>query len=298
MQFSNYFNLQSVQGGFDFFDIDIGEDTKSFVDPYYIVRDKSHLGIQMTRSITSFMRELLLLVKSNQLQQSYNLCSKFGETKGTRLGYSVKCLDGHGAGEALSQKFVDSLFASKAVTSGVIKHLEESSLVCEGIGKDIISDITISLVKRQLIEFTGMICQKYGIPVKRSSEKLTYYCNITHQWKLDYFELPYVIDSNSNLESYIILIPASIVPEQVSYDHSLFYRNIAIPMYKEIAIKEQFPYVVKLKSGEDKVYSKDIKNDLRFQGNKPDMIEFINNDPESLMQYRQDVADFRYRRNI
>ena len=71
----------------------------------------------------------------------------------------MKRRDGHGAGKSLSQKFVDSLFASRAVTSGVIKHLEESSLVCEGIGKDIISDITISLVKLQLIEFTNKVCQ-------------------------------------------------------------------------------------------------------------------------------------------
>ncbi len=298
MKFSNCFNLHSVQGSFEFFDIDIGEDTKRFVDPYYIVRDKSHLGIQMTRSITSFMHELLLLVQSNQLQQSYDLCSKFGETKGTRLGYSVKRLDGHGAGETLSRKFVDSLFASKAVTSGIIKHLEESSLVCEGIGRDIISDITISLVKRQLIDFTKTVCQKYGIPVKLTSEKITYYCNVTNQWLSAHFELPHVIDSCSGLESHIILIPINIVPEQVSYDHSLFYRNIAIPIYKEIAIAQQFPYVVKLKSGEDKVYSKDIKSDSMFQGSKPDMIDFINDDPETLLQYRQLVASYRYRKGI
>lgn len=296
MKFSDYFNLQPVQGSFEFFDIDIEVDTKNFVDPYYIVRDKSLLGIQMTRSITGFMHQLLLHVRSDDLQQSYKLCSKFGETKGTRLGYSVKRRDGHGAGKSLSQKFVDSLFASRAVTSGVIKHLEESSLVCEGIGKDIISDITISLVKLQLIEFTNKVCQKYSIPVKTVSEKITYYCNINNEWKSKNFELPHVMDNG--VESYLILIPEKIVPEKVSYNHSLFYSNIAIPIYKEIAIKEKRPYVAELKSGEKKVYSKDIRSDLRFKGKKSDMINFINDNPETLMKYRQQVASYRYRKDI
>ena len=65
MKFSDYFNLQPVQGSFEFFDIDIEVDTKNFVDPYYIVRDKSLLGILMTRSITGFMHQLLLHVRSD-----------------------------------------------------------------------------------------------------------------------------------------------------------------------------------------------------------------------------------------
>lgn len=240
MKFSDYFNLQPVQGSFEFFDIDIEVDTKNFVDPYYIVRDKSLLGIQMTRSITGFMHQLLLHVRSDDLQQS--------------------------------------------------------SLVCEGIGKDIISDITISLVKLQLIEFTNKVCQKYSIPVKTVSEKITYYCNINNEWKSKNFELPHVIDNG--VESYLILIPEKIVPEKVSYNHSLFYSNIAIPIYKEIAIKEKRPYVAELKSGEKKVYSKDIRSDLRFKGKKSDMIDFINDNPETLMKYRQQVADYRYRKDI
>jgi len=294
MLFNQYFNLKEPENGFEFFNIDVFADTKRFVDPYSIQRDTSYLGREMSKSINIFMYELLLSIRTQNYSVSRRLCSKFGETKGTRLGYSLKRIDGHGAGDKLSKDFVDSLYASLAVTSGAVKYLEESMFVCEGIDKDIISDITISIVKQQLITFTQNVCRRYGIPLKSINEKISYYCNDSKKWKVNRFELPHVVDNDSGIESYIILVPERIVPAKLTYNYRYFYSNIAIPMYKKQAIEQNLVYVFKDKNGEPKVRSGDIRNDIQFGGQKPKMSELINSNPSLLTRYRNEIAPYKY----
>ena len=294
MQFSTYFSLNTPKNGFKFFDINVFADTQRFIDPYCIQRDRSPLGRQMAKGVSVFMYELLNSIRNQQYLTSLNLCSQFGETKGTRLGYSLKRLDGHGAGNKLSKDFVNNLYASSAVTGGTVRHLEETMLVCENIDRDIISDITISIVKQQLISFTQDICQKYGIPTKLISEDISYYCAITRTWKRSRFELPHVYDSLTGKESYIILIPERIIPSHPTYNIRYFYSNIAIPLYKDKAIEEGLPYVYRDKSGVLQVRSGDIRHDLQFGGQKPKMSNLINDQPELLPKYRNEVASYKF----
>lgn len=294
MQFSEYFKLNAPQGDFEFFDINVFCDTKRFVDPYCIQRDKSPLGQRMVNSINTFMYELLSSIRMGQYNRSIRLCRNFGETKGTRLGYSLKRLDGRGAGDKLSKDFVNSLYASLAVSSGAVQYLEETILVCEGIGRDIISDITIGIIKEQLIRFTQYICGKYNITTRTVDECITYYCPITKKWRKSKFELPHVYDKLTNKESYIILIPERFVPIQPLYNPRYFYTNIAIPIFREQAIDEGRTYVFTDKSGVFRALSRDIQLDLDFGGQKPKMSNLINENPELLPKYRTEVASYKF----
>lgn len=294
MQFSKYFELNEPYNGFEFFDINVFADTRRFVDPYCIQRDTSILGRQMSKSINTFMYELLQSIRNQQYSDSLRICSQFGETKGTRLGYSLERNDGHGAGDKLSKVFVDSLYESFAVTSGTVKYLEESMFVCDGIDKDIISDITISIVKRQLISFTQYVCRQYGIPTKLIDEDISYYCSESNKWKNGRFELPHVYNNITKIESYIILIPERVVPEQLTYNYRYFYSNIAIPLYKQQAIEQNLPYVFQDKNGSSKVYSRDIRSDINFGGQKPKMSNLIDSHPDLLTRYRNEVAPYVY----
>lgn len=294
MQFSEYFNLTAQQGSFEFFDINVFADTRRFVDPYCIQRDMSPLGRQMAKSMNAFIYDLLVSIRSQNYSKSLSLCSQFGETKGTRLGYSLKRTDGHGAGDKLSKDFVDNLYASSAVVSGTVRYLEETMFVCENIDRDIISDITISIIKQQLILFTQDVCRKYGIPIKLINEDISYYCAVSRTWKRGRFELPHIYDSLTGKESYIILIPERIVPIQPTYNVRYFYSNIAIPLYKEQAKEEGLPYVYRDNSGTLQVRSGDIRLDEQFGGQKPKMSNLINEKPELLPEYRHKVASYKF----
>ena len=294
MLFSTYFNLISHQNGFEFFDINIFADTRRFVDPYCIQRDTSILGRTMVGTINTFMYELLSSVRKQQYAVSLDICSHFRETKGTRLGYSLKRVDGHGAGNKLSKDLVDSLYSSQAVTKGAVQYLEETALVCDGVNHDIISDITISIVKLQLIEFTQDMCAKYNIPTKLTKEDISYYCSSNKCWKKGKFELPHVYDAATQKESYIILIPERMVPVKPTYNVCYFYSNLAIPMYKEQAIRDNSIYVYYDRNGIAKVRSGDIRNDPQYGGQKPKMSSLINDNPNLLKRYRSEVAAYKY----
>lgn len=295
MLFSSYFNLANNPDGYEFFNIDVSRDSKRFIDPYLIQRDKSSLGLQMTACLVGFMSQVLATVKNNQRGECFKLCNHFQETKGTMLGYSKLSRDGRGAGDEKCKRFVDSLFESKAVTNGIVKHLEECGLVCDGLDKDGISDITIAITRKELIEFTQNICRKYNIPMKNTKERLHYYCVTSNRWLSDYFELPHVINSKNHNKEYIILIPNHLIPEKMTYSYKYFYTNVAMNYFREQALLENHASVKRLKDGSFKVLAKELRLDSRFQGHKHKMAEFINAHSQSLVDYRSQVADYIYK---
>lgn len=284
MFLSNFYGLSQPQNGYEFFDPDINRDTRKFVDPFIISRQSSDISRTMTHNIYAFMDHILSLVRNNQRKEAYELCKHLYETQGTCLGYATQQLEGRGAGHKKAEIFVDALFDSKAVMCGQLRYLEELALFCEGIGNDLISDISIALTRQQLIEFTQRQCRKHGIPVSKSKKQITYYCTKQKAWLSDYFELPHVLNGSRQ----IILIPCQVVMEKTSYQHPVFYLKIAVKYFEKIAIQENLSCVKKLKNGGIRVLRKELKKYPRFSVTKANMTNFILNHPETLHKFRNE----------
>ncbi len=290
MKFSTYNGLSQPKNGYAFFDPDIHSDTKKFVDPFIVSRSQFSLARQMTRNIYGFMDELLSLVKNNKRDEAYKICKHFNETYGTCLGYSKQQIEGRGAGDTKIKVFVDTLFNTKAVVLGSISHLEELALVCQGIDKDMISDITIALVRKQLIDFTQAECKKYNIPTQKTKDKIFYYCLQSNCWLSDHFELPHVTHQSEVRQ--IILIPEEIVVSKTNYQLNNFYNKIAIKYFEKIALEENLSCVKSLKNGDRKVVRKELRKNPRFSGNKENVSDFIMTNPEVLHKFRNELPTY------
>ncbi len=142
-------------------DVSLICDNPAFVDPFLIFAHKKYKFLHdLVIAYLGYLRDLS--IKEGTLTSGkFNHYYKFPEVKEAWLGYSV---DGN-AGLGLGKNFADSLysnlnkfFANQNITES--SHLEKLCLVEEGVGVDKISDFTLNLVKKYLLEYTQIFAQK------------------------------------------------------------------------------------------------------------------------------------------
>lgn len=143
-------------------DISLVCDNPAFVDPFLIFARKKYKGLHdFIIAYLTYLRDLS--VKEGTLDTGkYNHYYKFPEVKEVWLGYSVA----GNAGLGLGTEFADSLygnlnkfFVNRNITES--SHLEKLCLVEEGIGVDKISDFTLNLIKKHLLEYTQTFAKKH-----------------------------------------------------------------------------------------------------------------------------------------
>lgn len=293
MKFSKKFGITDPNP--EFFDINIYGDTKQFVDPYCISQTPTRTGKQAQQTIDSFMKELLGSIKIQDDLRSRYLCSKFSEPNGTRLGYSKIKKDGAGAGNILATLFLEQLkIIRHLILNDIFNHLEECGLMCDNLRHDRISDITIDIVKKSLIEFTQDQCLKYGIQMRKSASKLSYFCITTMKWKEAHFDLPHIDES----DEFLILIPRTFIPKIPTYNPMYFYTNTAQEHFKRDAIFNHAPCVSTDRKGNIQVLSKDLRRSDYYKPSKVNIKRGIMEKPELLIKYRNEIAMDIYYRNF
>lgn len=291
--FLDYFEIDSSQS-IDFLNLKLEKDTKIFLDPYSVAMTNNIHCINAHKCIKAFMEALLTALKDNNQKLAMELCSHFQEPKGTGIGWTKKSYKGRGAGEIKASKLLEALTSSEAVMSGAIEDLEELILVVEGLGLDTISDITINLGMKHFIEFTQEKCMELGIPVERTNTKVSYFCHTEKKWKSDYFDLPHAPIGENREKGQIVLLPINTLAHLSPYGTSYFFTNIATPHFIKEAITAGASFIRAAKSGGYKADIRKMREDERYKGGKKRMSKFISAHPETLKQYREKVAIYRF----
>lgn len=293
MRFTQKFGITDPNP--EFFDINIFGDTQLFVDPYCISQTPSITGRMAQKTIHFFMKELLDAIKNQNDHRSEYLCSKFNEPNGTRLGYSKIKMDGAGAGGVLASLFLEQLKKIRhLISNGIFNHLEECGLMCDNLRHDRISDITIDIIKQPLIEFTQQQCREYGIPMRKTNSKLSYFCVSAGLWRESYFELPHI----DNSDEFLILIPRTFIPKVPTYNPMYFYTNTAQEHFKRDAIFNNDSCVSTDRKGNIQVLSKDLRATDQYKPNKENIKRSIMENPQLLIKFRNEIAMDIYYRNF
>jgi hypothetical protein len=127
MKIIRHLNLGVTQHEIDFIDIDIDNDTPLFIDPHFLATRTDSWSKDATRSIRSFFRHFLTLVRSEERDKALELFRYLREPNETRLGLSKRRSQGRGVGDEDAQKIFDSLLSSKAVKSGLVEDIESQT---------------------------------------------------------------------------------------------------------------------------------------------------------------------------
>jgi hypothetical protein len=281
---SQQFSLRRGQESLEFVDVDVRKDVPLFVDPGAIRLLQIPLARECASTIQSFFSCVLDLMKSGHHAEAQELLSTLGEPNETHLGMSKGRSSGHGMGGGLAEALWKSLSTSKAVETGVLSDLEETSLFVHGVDRDIISDIVTNIIRGQLAAFTAAMTAKYNIPTVTNCPVVTW-DRLHGTWKEELFSLP-VIDGLQ-----LLLVPRMFVRRRRGvFAADRYYRHFVIPVLQQEHFNANSSLVRLLADG--KTRRPPFKKTLMALN--PDVkalnVARTQTDPALLARYRLDAA--------
>jgi hypothetical protein len=284
---SAVYKLGRSQGSLDFVDVDLTTDTAVFLSPRALQLLPSEWGDECVHLIQTFFHHVLTLIREGKHAQAEELLGELREPNETRLGLSADKPQGHALGEESAKEVWAALSRSQAAKSGLLRDLEDTALMIEGIGVDIISDITTNIIRRPLIEYTQRMCRRYGIPMETGIFSGPMWNPTSKRWETDFVELP------NPPTGKLLLVPKAIVRAQLQYKFDRYYRHYLMTHLQRLEFEANSALVRVLKDGTRKPPSKKSIMDKYGTGKKTVVKETLKH-PEVLEKFRADMDKESY----
>ena len=164
MRISKIYELDRTRASLDFVDVDVKADTPVFVSPRALTLLPSEWGNQCVHLIQNFFETVLTKIREGRNSEAETLLRTLREPNETHLGLSKGESRGHALGNESAHDVWSALSQSEAARSGLLKDLEDTVLMIEGISVDIVSDIATNIIREPLIRYSQEMCEHYGIP--------------------------------------------------------------------------------------------------------------------------------------
>lgn len=147
-------------------------DTRLFIDPLLLSKSKNLIISEQGYSqyIQHFVTIIKLLKKSKKVgDEAWKASSHLlmiEEAQGTSLGYGVGSTNGRRLPKVILEKII--ITAKEIVDIGIEdpELFALLPLIQEGIGPDLISDFTTSIIETQLIKFTNEFAKNNNLPLR------------------------------------------------------------------------------------------------------------------------------------
>jgi hypothetical protein len=254
---SGYFGLRRNQSELDFVDVDVWGDTPLFISPGALRQSESEWAHQCIYVLQNYMETVLEAVREGDEGRALSLLSYLREPNETHLGLSKGKAKGHAIGDEYAQTLLKALAESSAGRSGLIQDLEDTVLLVDGIGSDLISDITTNIIRGPLIEYTEEICESFDIPMVSRTDQPVWDTE-SRSWEFPRVELPL---ANGPL----ILIPKFLVRRRV--DSPGLFRDYLFDFIAERELQNpNSEFVRVLKNGTRAVDRTALRNQYRGKG--------------------------------
>jgi hypothetical protein len=156
--------------GEDWFDTILDVDTKLFVDPFLIFKEVAGRWAGAHETIIAHFDRAFMLVAEGNLDGSTLAYRKAvdilvaPEPRELCLGYTSQGTGGAGSAAGYARLMAAAI--ADAISRGLEhpRHFEELGIINKGIGADRISDITCTILKPRLVDYTQEIASRHGIP--------------------------------------------------------------------------------------------------------------------------------------
>jgi len=178
-----------TQSNVDFVNVKLDYDNLAFVDYNKILKFASPQTKDMKKSLDVFLNALFENVVFKKPVETRKLLKGIHESNQTRLGFSTKKPHGNSVGSVLKQLIQDNTeFIIESLKTGQFSY-NTLYFGIDQVGPDRISDILVSIIKGQLIQFTVDQCLKHAIPTSSVKIKNTFN-SLTKIWETKLCELP------------------------------------------------------------------------------------------------------------
>ena len=278
--FSNHFNLNKSQYELDFVDIPVNNgDVPLFIDPYAISKRSDYWSIDCHNAIVNFFQEVINQIRRGHRKKAKNMLSKLKEPNQTRFGLSKgNNPRGRGIGGEQASNLYDALADSTAIRTGFIKDLEECELLIEGISRDKISDISTNVMRLQLIDYTQIQCDLWGIPMHDTPSGFIWDF-IIKEWTNDFVKLPICHDRS------ILLVPKAIARFNIEFNHQEYYQHFVLNFLQSEHLNANSSLVRTLRDGTKRPPYKKVLKKIHPLS-KRYLYEFSKDHPRVLKNYK------------
>jgi len=279
---SDYYKLDYKQGELPFVDVDVFGDTCLFIDPRAIRFLHTEWGNECVTSLQSFFESVIEAIKLGQNDEALRLLSALGEPNETHLGLSRDKAQGRGLGTELAKEVWELLSTSRAVRSGLLVDLEDTALLIDKVGPDLISDIATNVIRGQLLSFTQDVCKEFGIPLEKAVDSGPLWDFSGEKWCSRLVDMP--VTKNGRL----LLVPKEIVRKHVTYDPREYLNHYVLTHMQSIELNANSELVQLLKNGGTRVTKKSVAH--KYGTTKNDLVALTQKYPEILERYRSDKS--------
>lgn len=163
---NDFHNLPLRQEEVDFAIPFLDEDIPLYVDPFLLWKITSQQDNALHASIVNSFNQLGHFFVNGNETKAIEIIVELTECNEAGLGTS-KNRQGKKIGEKTATEILNLFKSIPQINKQGFQHFEEIQLLIDNISKDRISDISCSLIKSFLIDFTIDQCQKIGIPIEK-----------------------------------------------------------------------------------------------------------------------------------
>jgi PD-(D/E)XK nuclease superfamily len=197
---NDYYGLPFTQEEADFAIPFLDDDIPLYVDPFLLWKSPSLQDQSLHTSLVSSFNHLGDLAKRGKESEATDALIRISECQEVGLG-SAREKKGKRIGKQAAHKILALFREIPQIKEGGIQHVEEIQLFVDQIAKDRISDLTCSLLKSFLIDFTIDQCSKHNIPSQDVTIEVFDYK--TKRFKSETVQLP----RNPSSKSPLLLVP-------------------------------------------------------------------------------------------
>jgi len=166
---SDVFGLVIRQDEVDFVVPHLREDLPLYIDPFLLWKSDDQEYRRLHADLLGFADEVRKHAVEGPTTRASLLLSEVSEPVELGLGYAVGTKRGSALGSGTIDSIVRTFQQVPQLRSAGLDHLEVLALLVPGIAEDRISDLTASVIKSWLAEFTERRCEEWGIPTSRRS---------------------------------------------------------------------------------------------------------------------------------
>lgn len=278
--FSEHFGLARTQAELDFVDVPIDGDIRLFIDPFALSQRVDAFSARAHKTLVEFFQRVVDAIRVGNLQMAETLVLQFKEPNETRLGMSRRRPRGAGMAEHQARLLLNALAESSAIKTGIISSLEECELMIDGIGHDKISDLTTTVIREHLADYTSTQCDLWNVPTQRLPLPPSYSTE-SGGWVSRYYDLPLAG------ELPVLLVPKAIVRWSPAVNHQNYYRHFVLNFLQTESVDANSSLARTLRNGRVVVYKKDVE--AAYPCSKKFLFEFSKQHPAVLSQYREEL---------
>lgn len=278
MRVSELYRLERTQGTLDFVDVETSGDVALFLDPRALRLLRTEWGEHCVSLLQDFFGQVLRLLSARR--SPLPLLGELHEPNEIRLGFSAGLPRGRGMGPERAAQMADALSRSEAARSGLLSDLEDTILMIEGIGPDLISDVAANVLRGPLMEYTKAIAEEYALDLTPGVHVGPTWNPQSHGWEQGLDEA-LMVDGQP-----LVLVPKSIVRKRMDFDPDEYYDHYIIPVLQTAEADAATELVHLLKDGRTRVYKYEVEKKYGRSKAVSERITLAN--PQVLNDYRRD----------